>query len=248
VARGRLLSAGENQRTDENAGISCNYAGTASVRSPSTVRTIGPAREGGGAPPPRKSPDGFRPGGSGAYTRKGNHTRVRGSQRRAPTPVRHLPPQERYPFMAATEAMGRSRDNEEARRNVLRGAIRARLGGSASSAEGFEMLFALWWRVLPVEEAQRPFERSSSGLLKSRMDRRKPSSRVAAASRGFPQYTSPACLGFSDRCGSWMPNSQIRCVASTGNWQRPLCRSPVDIMRKQQRLLKKAGRRPGPAV
>jgi hypothetical protein len=60
---------------------------------------------------------------------------------------------EEYPFNAATEAIGRSRNDAEARRNILRGAIRARLGESASSAHGFDMLFSLWWRLLPVEEA-----------------------------------------------------------------------------------------------
>ncbi len=61
---------------------------------------------------------------------------------------------EEYPFNAATEAIGRSRNDAEARRNILRGAIRARLGESASSAHGFEMLFSLWWRLLPADEAR----------------------------------------------------------------------------------------------
>ncbi|MBV9267284.1 MAG: hypothetical protein JO061_14025 [Acidobacteriaceae bacterium] len=63
------------------------------------------------------------------------------------------PSQEHYPFSAATEAMRRLRNNEEARRNILRAAIRARLNESASSAEGFEMLFSMWFRILPDEEA-----------------------------------------------------------------------------------------------
>jgi len=62
------------------------------------------------------------------------------------------PPMERYPFSAAIEAIGHSGD-EETRRKVLRAAIRARLGESSSWADGFEFLFALWWLVLPVDEA-----------------------------------------------------------------------------------------------
>lgn len=63
-------------------------------------------------------------------------------------------PIEEYPFNAATEAIGRSRNSDEARRNILRGAIRARLREPVSSAHGFEMLFSLWWRVLPEEESK----------------------------------------------------------------------------------------------
>lgn len=63
------------------------------------------------------------------------------------------PPREQYPFTAAMEAMGRSRISVEARRNVLRGAIQARLGATASSADGFDMVFSTWFRILPAEEA-----------------------------------------------------------------------------------------------
>ena len=63
------------------------------------------------------------------------------------------PPREHYPFGAATEAMGRSRNNAETRRNILRAEIRARLGESGSSAQGFDTLFSIWFRILPAEEA-----------------------------------------------------------------------------------------------
>jgi hypothetical protein len=63
------------------------------------------------------------------------------------------PPQEHYPFGAATEAMGRSRNNAETRRNILRAGIRARLGESGSSAQGFDTLFSISFRILPAEEA-----------------------------------------------------------------------------------------------
>jgi hypothetical protein len=63
------------------------------------------------------------------------------------------PAQEHYPFSAAMEAIDRSRNNVEARRNILRAAIRARLGESGSSAEGFDTVFSMWFRILPAEEA-----------------------------------------------------------------------------------------------
>jgi hypothetical protein len=62
-------------------------------------------------------------------------------------------PQEEYPFNAALEAIGRSK-NEEARRNILRGAIRARLVGSKFRSHGFEDLFSFSWEVLPGDEAR----------------------------------------------------------------------------------------------
>jgi hypothetical protein len=62
------------------------------------------------------------------------------------------PPQEHYPFSAAREAMGLSRNDMEARRNILRAAIWARLGEWGSSAEGFDTLFSMWFRILPAEE------------------------------------------------------------------------------------------------
>ena len=61
---------------------------------------------------------------------------------------------EQYPYTAATEAIRRSRNDEESQRSILRGAIRARLGESGSSAHGFDMLFALGWSLLPAEEAK----------------------------------------------------------------------------------------------
>ena len=63
------------------------------------------------------------------------------------------PAQEHYPFSAAMEAIGRSRNNVEARRNILRAAIRARLGESGCAAEGFDTVFSMWFRILPAEEA-----------------------------------------------------------------------------------------------
>jgi hypothetical protein len=64
------------------------------------------------------------------------------------------PPREHYPYSAALETIGRSRDDEESRRSIVRGAIGARLGESGSPAHGFDMLFGLGWRLLPVEEAK----------------------------------------------------------------------------------------------
>jgi len=64
------------------------------------------------------------------------------------------PSREQYPYTAATEAIRRSRNDEESQRSILRGAIRARLGESGSSAHGFDMLFALGWSLLPAEEAK----------------------------------------------------------------------------------------------
>jgi hypothetical protein len=63
-------------------------------------------------------------------------------------------PGEQYPYTAATEAIDRSRNDEESQRNILRGAIRARLGESGSSAHGFDLLFALWWSLLAAEEGK----------------------------------------------------------------------------------------------
>jgi hypothetical protein len=64
------------------------------------------------------------------------------------------PSREQYPYTAAMEAIGRSRNDEESQRSILRGAIRARLGESGPSAHGFDMLFALEWSLLPAEEAK----------------------------------------------------------------------------------------------
>jgi hypothetical protein len=61
---------------------------------------------------------------------------------------------EQYPYTAATEAISRSRNDEESQRNILRSAIRARLSDLGSAAHGFDLLFALEWSLLPAEEAQ----------------------------------------------------------------------------------------------
>jgi hypothetical protein len=59
-----------------------------------------------------------------------------------------------YPFHAAVQAIGFSRGDQEAGRNILRGAIRAWRGDSKSGrSEDFEQLFVHCWKVIPEPEA-----------------------------------------------------------------------------------------------
>ena len=64
------------------------------------------------------------------------------------------PAHEPYPFHAAQQAFGYSRDDDETRQKIVRGAVQAwRAESPTSPSHAFEDLFVHCWKILPVAEA-----------------------------------------------------------------------------------------------